>query len=110
MTSSDDHRDPRLDRDMRRVSQGLSALALLLMLAGLVLDLASGPRPIHPLRIDLSARGQRLMLDGVIVLCLLPAVRVLTAGAHYAAARRLAQTIVALIVLLELISSMLTGG
>ncbi len=94
---------------MRRVSRGLSGFALVLMLVGFVISV-TGPHPIDVHAIDLGARGQRLMLDGIIVLCLLPAVRVLTAGAYYAAARRLAQAVVALVVLLELISSIVTGG
>lgn len=98
-----------LDRDMRRVSRGLSAFALALMVVGFVLAV-TGSRPIDIHVIDLGARGQRLMLAGIVVLCLLPAVRVLTAGAHYVAARRLAQAVVALVVLLELISSIVTGG
>lgn len=111
MTDSEERRqEAEIGRSMRRVSRGLSAFALALMIVGLVLALTAAPRPLDPRAIDLSARGQRLMLGGVVVLCLLPAVRVLTAGAHYVAARRLAQAVVALVVLLELISSIVTGG
>lgn len=95
---------------MRRVAQGLSAFALALMLAGFVLALVNAPHPFDPRGVDLSMRGQRLMLYGLVAMCLLPAVRVLTAGAHYAAARRLAQAVVALVVLLELIASIVTSG
>ncbi len=101
---------PEMGRDMRRVARGLSAFALALMLGGFVLALVTAPRPLDPRAFDLTARGQRLMLYGLVALCLLPAVRVLTAGAHYAAARRLAQAVVALVVLLELIVSIVTGG
>lgn len=101
---------PGMGRNMRWVARGLSVLALALMLIGFVLTLASAPRPIDPRSFDLGVRGERLMLDGLVVLCLLPGVRVLTAGAHYAAARRLAWTVVALVVLLELIASIVTGG
>ncbi|MEJ2290552.1 MAG: hypothetical protein P8Y13_06190 [Deinococcales bacterium] len=111
MTEGETRRqEAEIGRSMRRVSRGLSAFALTLMIVGLVLALTTAPRPLDPRALDLSARGQRLMLGGVVVLCLLPAVRVLTAGAHYAAARRLAQAVVALVVLLELISSIVTGG
>lgn len=101
--------EAEISRSMRRVSRGLSAFAFALMVVGLVLALTSAPHPFDPRAIDLSARGQRLMLSGIVVLCLLPGVRVLTAGAHYVAARRLAQAVVALVVLLELISSIITG-
>jgi len=110
MTDADELRQAdAIARSMRRVARGLSAFALGLMAVGLVLSL-TGPRPVDIQTLDLSARGQRLMLDGIVVLCLLPGVRVLTAGAHYAAARRVAQAVVALVVLLELISSIITGG
>jgi len=99
-----------IGRSMRRVSRGLSAFALALMLVGFVLALTAAPAPIDPRAYDLDLRGQRLMLYGLVVLCLLPGVRVLTAGAHYAAARRLAQAVVALVVLLELVASIVTGG
>lgn len=101
---------PAMSRRMRQVSRGLSALALVLMVLGFVLTIVSGPRPVDPRSFDLGVRGERIMLDGVVVLCLLPGVRVLTAGAHYAAARRLAASVVALIVLLELVASIVTGG
>ena len=99
-----------IERSMRRVSRGLSAFALTLMLAGLFLALVTAPRPLDVRTLDLGVRGQRLMLSGIIVLCLIPGVRVLTAAARYAAARRLAQAVVALVVLLELIASIVTGG
>ncbi|MEJ2289000.1 MAG: hypothetical protein P8Y02_10220 [Deinococcales bacterium] len=86
MTEGETRRqEAEIGRSMRRVSRGLSAFALTLMIVGLVLALTTAPRPLDPRALDLSARGQRLMLGGVVVLCLLPAVRVLTAGAHYAA-------------------------
>jgi hypothetical protein len=99
-----------IGRSMRLVARSLSGLALSLMLVGLALALTGAPRPIDPRTLDLTARGQRLMLGGIIVLCSLPGVRVLTAGAHYAAARNLARAVVALVVLLELIASIVTGG
>jgi len=91
--------EAEIGRSMRRVSRGLSAFAFALMVVGLALALTSAPHPFDPRAIDLSARGQRLMLSGIVVLCLLPGV----------AARRLAQAVVALVVLLELISSIITG-
>jgi len=111
VSGAEDHGPAQaIGRSMRRVSRALSALALALMLAGLVLTVVTAPHPIDPRAFDLAARGQRLMLYGLVALCLLPGVRVLTAGAHYAAARRLAQAGVALVVLLELIASIITGG
>ena len=113
MSALSDHEDRQqagIGRSMRLVARGLSGLALALMLVGLALALTGAPRPVDPRTLDLSARGQRLMLSGIIVLCSLPGVRVLTAGAHYAAARNLARAVVALVVLLELIASIVTGG
>jgi len=106
----EDRQQAEIGRSMRLVARGLSGFALALMLVGLVLALTNAPRPIDPRTLDLSARGQRLMLGGIIVLCSLPGVRVLTAGAHYATARNLARAVVALVVLLELVASVVTGG
>lgn len=106
----DDRQQAEIGRSMRLVARALSGFALALMLVGLALALSGSPRPIDPRTLDLTARGQRLMLGGIIVLCTLPGVRVLTAGAYYAAARNLARAVVALVVLLELIASMVTGG
>jgi len=98
-----------MDRAMRRVSRGLSAFALALMAAGFVLALAQG-RAAHPLSLDLSNRSNRLMLFGIGALAVLPGVRVLVALSYYSAARRLAEALIALVVILELLASMITGG
>jgi uncharacterized membrane protein len=106
----DDRQQAQIGHSMRIVARGLSGFALALMLVGLVLALTGRSGPLDPRTLDLGMRGQRLMLAGIIVLCSLPGVRVLTAGAHYAAARNLARAVVALVVLLELIASIVTGG
>lgn len=100
-------------RDMRWASRGLSLLAFALMIIGLVLALAAGLRsglPLDPTVLDLGSRPSRLMLWGIVLLCLLPGVRVLIALSHYSLARRLGLALVALLVLLELIASALTRG
>ncbi len=99
----------RIERGMRRISRGLSGFAIALMLAGLLLALA-GTRPLDPLAIDVTHRPHRLMLSGIVVLCLVPGVRVLAAGAYYVEARRAAQAVVAAVVLLELIASIVSGA
>ncbi len=102
--------DPQgMDRAMRRVAQGLSAFALALMATGLVLALAHGGAS-APLALDLKARSHRLMLFGIGALAVLPGVRVLVAMSYYTAARRLAEAVIALVVVLELLLSMITGG
>ncbi|MEJ2289226.1 MAG: hypothetical protein P8Y02_11400 [Deinococcales bacterium] len=98
-----------MDRAMRRVSRALSAFALGLMAAGFVLA-AVHHAALPPLSLDLGARSHRLMLFGIGVLAVLPGVRVLVALSYYTAARRLAEALVALVVVLELLASMLTGG
>jgi len=98
-----------MDRTMRLVSQGLSAFALTLMAAGFVLAMVHGSA-LPPLSLDLSKRSHRLMLFGIGVLAVLPGVRVLVALTYYTAVRRLAEALVALIVILELLASMITGG
>lgn len=104
-------RDPAgMDAMMRRVSRLLSAFALALMLAGLALALIHGTAAGTPLRLGLSQRSHRLMLFGIGVLAVLPGVRVLVAMSYYTAARRVAEALVALVVVLELIASMITGG
>lgn len=104
---SQDHA-ARIERSMRRISRGLSAFAIALMLAGLALALV-GTRPLDLHAVDVARRPQRLMLSGIVVLCLVPGVRVLAAGAYHVAARRAAQAVVAAVVLLELIASIVSG-
>ena len=109
-SGADAPRDPAgMERTMRRVSRGLSAFALALMAAGLVLALVRGGAA-TPLSIDLKTRPDRLMLFGIGALAVLPGVRVLVALSYYTAARRLAEALVALVVVLELLASMITGG
>jgi hypothetical protein len=98
-----------MDRAMRRVARGLSAFALALMAAGFVLALAHGAA-LPPLSLDLTKRSHRLMLFGIGLLAVLPGVRVLVALSYYTAARRLAEALVALVVVLELLASMIFGG
>ena len=103
-------RDPAgMERAMRRVSRGLSAFALALMGAGFVLALAHGGAA-TPLTLDFTTRAHRLMLFGIGTLAVLPGVRVLVALSYYTAARRLAEALIALVVVLELLASMFTGG
>jgi hypothetical protein len=107
---ADGARDPAgMDRAMRRVSRGLSAFALTLMAVGFVLALGHGAAA-TPLALDLKTRPHRLMLLGIGALAVLPGVRVLVALSYYTAARRLAEALIALVVVLELLASMITGG
>lgn len=94
---------------MQRVSRWLSAFALTLMALGLALALLHGGAD-QPLRLGLAQRSHRLMLFGLVVLAVLPGVRVLIALTYYTAARRLAEALVALVVVMELIASMITRG
>ncbi|HKI56804.1 MAG TPA: hypothetical protein VKB31_06580 [Trueperaceae bacterium] len=104
-------RDPAgMDAMMRRVSRLLSGFALALMALGLALAIAHGNAASGPLSLGLTLRSHRLMLFGVGTLAVLPGVRVLVAMSYYTAARRLAEALVALVVVLELIASMITGG
>lgn len=106
-----EHRDPAgMDAMMRRVSRLLSAFGLALMAAGLVLALVQGHAAADPLRLGLQLRSHRLMLLGIGVLAVLPGVRVLVAMSYYTAARRLAEALVALVVVLELVASMVAKG
>jgi hypothetical protein len=50
------------------------------------------------------------MLFGIGALAVLPGVRVLVAMSYYTAARRVAEAVIALVVALELLLSMITGG
>lgn len=105
------HRDPAgMDAMMRRVSRLLSAFAFALMMLGLVLSFVHGQAAGSPMRLGLSLRSHRLMLFGIGVLAVLPGVRVLVAMSYYTAARRAAEALVALVVVLELVASMITGG
>ena len=109
-----------LERQMRRVSQIVSAAAVGLMLAGLVgtvlsgaaLSLPGGPvmalqdllqLPIHPLALG-------AMSAGILMLALLPVLRVLLALGIYVRERVLINALAALIVLIELLFSMRAGG
>ncbi len=95
---------------MLRVSRALSAFALALMALGVVLALVQGGIAADPLRLDLGSRSHRLMLFGIGALAVLPGIRVLVALSYYTAARRLAEALIALVVVLELLASMITGG
>lgn len=107
---ADGLRDPAgMDRAMRRVSRGLSGFALTLMALGFVLALVHGGAA-RPLVLDLKTRPHRLMLFGIGALAVLPGVRVLVALSYYTAARRLAEALIALVVVLELLASMIMGG
>lgn len=103
-------RDPAgMERAMQRVSRGLSAFALALMTAGFALALVHGGAA-TPLALDLATRPHRLMLFGIGALAVLPIVRVLVALSYYTAARRVAEALIALVVVLELVASMITGA
>lgn len=104
-------RDPAgMDAMMRRVSQLLSVFGLALMAAGLIIAVAHGNAVSNPLQLGLQLRSHRLMLMGIGVLAVLPGVRVLVAMSYYTAAMRLAEALVALVVVLELVGSMVTKG
>jgi uncharacterized membrane protein len=109
----------QLDRWMRRSSLAVSIAAGLAMLLGLGSLIVTGTlesfakEPAiavgalrHPARAPLGLYATSL---GIVLLSLLPALRVLLAAALYAGRRALLDAGVALLVLVELIVSMLTG-
>jgi uncharacterized membrane protein len=127
-SSLDDHRDGEqarvdtldLEGQMRRVSQVLSAVAVALMLAGLLGSMLSGSAlslpgssvmplsdflqlPVHPL-------GLAAMSAGIVMLALLPVIRVLLALGIYVRQRVPVNALTALVVLVELLISMRAGG
>lgn len=111
---------PDLEGRMRRVSQIVSAGAVLLMLAGLLgstlsgsaLALPGGPvMPLHQfLQLPIHPLGLAAMSAGIVMLALLPVVRVLLALGIYVRQRVPIDALVALVVLVELLISMGTGG
>ena len=109
-----------LEGQMRRVSQVLSAVAVALMLAGLLGSMLSGSAlslpgssvmplsgflqlPVHPL-------GLAAMSAGIVMLALLPVIRVLLALGIYVRQRVPVNALTALAVLVELLISMRAGG
>ena len=109
-----------LERQMRRVSQVVSAIAVVLMVAGVVGTVLSGAAlslpggsvmslhdllqiPVHPLALA-------AMSAGILMLALLPMLRVLLALAMYTRQRVLLNALAALVVLIELLISMRAGG
>lgn len=105
---------------MRTTSLVVSVVALALMVGGLVQITLFGDAPrgdahysvvplaqfAHPLT---APPGLLAMSVGVVLLCLLPAVRVILAFVSYVRRRRLGDALVALLVLIELIFGMQTG-
>ncbi|MCB0200928.1 MAG: DUF1634 domain-containing protein [Anaerolineae bacterium] len=109
-----------LERQMRRVSQFVSAAAVALMIAGMLGTVLSGAAlslpggsvmslhellqlPMHPLALA-------AMSAGILMLALLPMLRVLLALGMYVRQRVLIDAIAALIVLIELLISMKAGS
>jgi len=104
---------------MHRLSLVVSLIALGLMCLGLLSVLAAGRRyslpgeAVLPLDSVVNLRaespGMLAVSLGVALLGLLPALRVLLAGAAYLRARRRWSSLVALIVLVELLASIVLG-
>lgn len=105
---------------MQKVSRIVSVIALGLMVVGFVDLLVSGtsvtipggsvlslPTLAHPGQAPISLVA---MSTGIILLALLPSVRVLLALRLYLRQRDVVDTLVALVVLLELLLSMRAGG
>lgn len=106
-----------LEAHMRRVSLWVSAVAIVLMTTGFVAMLVrgepfSGPSALplaslaHPYQAPLDLLATSL---GLVLLALLPSARVLLAGVLYIRERRARDALIALIVLLELLFSIVTG-
>lgn len=104
---------------MRRSSLAVSVVAVLAMLLGLGVIIATGSlealagEPAIPVSSWLHPTGASFGLFatslGIVLLALLPGLRVLLAAALYAGRRELADAAVALVVLVELLVSMFTG-
>ncbi|RMF28751.1 MAG: DUF1634 domain-containing protein [Chloroflexi bacterium] len=105
---------------MRRVSQVISGVALGLMGVGFVRAWASNGLPALPgeaaiplpmlLQLHREPIGLMAMSVGIVLLALLPTVRVLLALLLYLRRQRLPEGLAGLLVLLELLLSMRTGG
>ncbi len=112
--------DVDIEAAMRKTSLVVSIVALALMVGGLLQFNLFGPGPtvnagysvvplaqfIHPLNPPL---GLLAMSTGVILLCLLPAVRVVLALWAYVREKCLFDALIALLVLLELVFGMQAG-
>ena len=109
----------QLDHWMRRMSFVVSVCAVLAMILGLVDIVATGAQDqfAKAAAIPTSSLwhpaghpfGIYAMSLGIVLLSLLPGLRVLLAGVLYASRRDLTDAAVALLVLVELLVSMLTG-
>ena len=109
-----------LEQHMRRVSQVVSAAAVVLMVAGLLGTVMSGAALALPggsvtalhdlLRLPIHPRALAAMSGGILMLALLPVLRVLLALGIYARQRVLIDALAALVVLIELLISMRAGG
>lgn len=109
-----------LEGQMRRVSQVLSAVAVALMLAGLLGSMLSGSASSLPgssvmplsdfLQLSIHPLGLAAMSAGIIMLALLPVIRVLLALGIYVRQRVPVNALTALAVLVELLISMRAGG
>lgn len=110
----------RLEAIMRRVSQIISGVALGLMGVGFVRVWARNGLPALPgepaiplptlLQIHREPAGLMAMSVGIVLLALLPTVRVLLALLLYLRRQRIPEGVAGLLVLLELLLSMRTGG
>jgi hypothetical protein len=109
-----------LEERMRKVSQIVSAAAVLLMLAGLLASILSGSAlslpggSVMPLRdflqLPTHPLGSAAMSAGIVMLALLPVIRVLLALGIYVHQRVPIDALAALVVLVELLVSMRAGG
>jgi uncharacterized membrane protein len=120
MTSTTNETRDDLEATMQRLSLIVSLVGLGLMLAGfldmLILGTSSSipgvsvlplPRFTHPSQVP---TGLAAMSAGIVLLALLPSLRVLLAMWLYLRRHSLLNTLVALIVFVELLISMGTGG
>ena len=118
--SSENDTSYRLEAMMRRVSQVISGVALGLMGVGFVRAWVSNGLPALPgeaaipLPMLVRVRGEPFSLvamsAGIVLLALLPTARVLLALLLYVRRQRLLDGLAGLLVLLELLISMRTGG
>lgn len=108
-----DRADPRTNIVIKIVLRSGLVLALVLLLAGLLTQLATGHDQAIPVRMfDLFAprsTGERIMAIGVLLLTLTPAACVVSVALSWALERDLRYTVVGSVVIAVLCTSVLVG-
>lgn len=103
----------KLDGRLRRVSQLVTGLGVALLVVGLVWSLIHGGHTWSRDEILSLNRGRtthQLLLFAIAVIVTVPSARVFAALVHYASVRRMADLLVAAIVLAELVVPLLVHG